>query len=203
MGGRINYLVRISAVLCISAGLMACGTSNKSIDESDAVVSLDHPRFVNASGDFTITRDGFTGQATHSSAYQAVDSAAHLLVLSAGTREYIEDIKEPDDVNHWCERTFFDQSDEESTTRIQSPLWRNSGSVEASFGKALYRRFLVGNRDCVCFVHGWGTRSGRAGDRSYRAGSTKLMLGYVCDESQRLARTDIASLIKAIDLKKR
>jgi hypothetical protein len=196
-------LIRISVLLCIGASFAACGTNKKSIDESEAVVSLDHPRFANASSDFTITRDGFTGQAAHSSAYRAEDSIAHLLVLSAGTREYIEDIEGHDDVNRWCERTFFNQGDDENTTPIPSPLWRDSGSVEAGFGEVLYRKLAVGNRDCACFAHGWGTRANRYGDRSSRVGGAKLMLGYVCDESQNLARTEVESLINAIDLKKR
>lgn len=203
MGGNFRFLFRISVLLCIGVSFAACGTNQKSIDKSDSIVSLDHPRFANASSDFTMSRNGFTGQATHSAAYRAEDSIAHLLVLSAGTAEYIEDVEENDDVNRWCERIFFNPSDDGNATQTLTPFWHDSGSVEARFGDVLYRKLTIGDRNCACFAHGWGTRANRYGDRSFRVGGDKLMLGYVCDASRNLARTEVESLINAINLKKR
>lgn len=186
------------ALCFLAIGLAACGTSLQQIEETETVVRLDHPRFADAPSDYRIFRDGFTGQAGHSAAYKVEDGMAHLVVLVAGNREYIEKIEDDQDINKWCENTFFKSSDAENSTPISLPSWHGSGTVDTTYGQFRYRKFFNADRDCACFIHGWGSRGG-----TYYQGNARLLVGYACNNSGKLASTEVEKLIKAINLTKR
>jgi len=196
MAGRSTYRAVVLGLVAI--GLAACATSPEQVDGTESIVLLDHPRFADAASDFRIFRDNFTGQAGHSAAYQTEDGIARLMVLVAGTTEYIGKIDGEQDVIQWCESTFFRPPKDENATPIDLPSWRDGDTVETTFGQFQYRKFSVAGSGCTCFLHGWGNKGNAAAN-----GNSMLLVGYVCNASKDLAGTEIESLIKAINFPRR